>query len=146
MTSPGFDREIEQRLRDRGVRYTKGRRRVVAAMMETDGPRSAAELHDVVGTTVPLSSLYRSLTVLEEAGIVVPHFAAKGLTRYELAEWITGHHHHVICIECGAVEDIEVPPPYESEVAQLVDAIGATIAFTPTSHTLEIEGRCRRCR
>jgi Fe2+ or Zn2+ uptake regulation protein len=145
MTSPGFDREIEQRLRDRGVRYTKGRRRVVAAMTGADGPRSAAELHEIIGATVPLSSLYRSLAVLEEAGIVVPHFAAKGLTRYELAEWITGHHHHVICIECGAVEDIAVPPPYEMDVAQLVEAIGATIAFAPVSHTLEIEGRCRRC-
>ena len=145
LTSPSLDRDIEQRLRKTDVRYTRGRRTVVAALAESDGPVSATQLHAVTGDAVPLSSLYRTLTVLEDAGVVVPHFAAKGITRYELAEWITGHHHHVICIECGAVEDIEVPHQFEAQVRRLVDAIGDVVSFTAVSHTLEIEGRCARC-
>ena len=145
MTSPNVDRDVEQRLRERDVRYTRGRRAVVAELSASDGPRSAAELHQSIGNSVPLSSLYRSLTVLEAAGVVEPHFGAKGVTRYELAEWITGHHHHVICLDCGSVEDIEVPQPYEHEVRRLVEAIGDTMAFAATGHTLEIEGHCRRC-
>lgn len=118
---------------------------MVAALAGSDGPRSAAELNTGLGAAVPLSSLYRSLAVLEEAGVVEPHFGAKGLTRYELAEWIAGHHHHLICVDCGSVDDIAIPPPYEARVQELVDAIGSIVTFTPMSHALEIEGRCARC-
>ena len=141
----GLDRDVEARLRDHGVRYTRGRRTVVAALARADGPRSAAELHQDIGPTVPVSSLYRSLAVLEETGVVVPHFGAKALTRYELAEWLAGHHHHLICVDCGAVEDIAIPPPFETQVRGLVEEIGAIVSFTPLNHALEIEGRCARC-
>jgi Fur family ferric uptake transcriptional regulator len=145
MTAPSLDRDVEQRLHAHGVRYTKGRRAVVGALARSDGPQSAAELHGAIGPEVPLSSLYRSLAVLEHAGIVTPHFGAKGLTRYELDEWLTGHHHHLICIECGSVEDVEIPHAIESQLRQLVDAIGSLASFDPAKHELEIEGRCPRC-
>lgn len=145
MPSSSIDRDVENQLKDHEARYTKGRRLVVAALAGAEGPRSAAELHAAIGQDVPLSSIYRSLAVLEEAGVTVPHFGTKGLTRYELAEWISGHHHHLICVVCGAVEDIDVPPSHESRVMQAVDAIGALAKFTPINHTLDIEGRCARC-
>ncbi|MFQ5554332.1 MAG: Fur family transcriptional regulator [Acidimicrobiia bacterium] len=140
-----MDREVEKRLADRVVRYTRGRRLVVAALEAADGPKSAAELHGSIGPVLPLSSLYRSLSVLEEAGVVSPHLGAKGLVRYELAEWLTGHHHHLVCLDCGIVEDIAIPHPYEEQVLALVADIGSVGSFTPTSHTLDIEGRCARC-
>jgi Fur family ferric uptake transcriptional regulator len=146
MTTPSVDREVEKKLRDHDVRYTAGRRAVVSALAASDGPRSASEMHEALGTQVPLSSLYRSLAVLEEAGVVVPHYGAKGLTRYELAEWLAGHHHHVICIECGAVEDIAIPEPYETEVRKIVEDISSLVSFVAVDHALEIEGRCSRCR
>lgn len=128
-----------------GIRYTSGRRAVVSALLEADGPKSAGEIHADVDGRVPLSSIYRSLAVLEEAGVLVPHLGVKGLVRHELAEWITGHHHHLICIDCGAVEDIEIPTGYEQEVEGLVSEIGALSSFVPLTHALEIEGRCARC-
>ncbi|MFQ5966691.1 MAG: Fur family transcriptional regulator [Acidimicrobiia bacterium] len=140
-----LDRQVHERLRDNDARYTKGRRAVVEALARADGPRSAAELSVQIGDVVPLSSLYRSLALLEEAGVVVPHYATKGLTRYELAEWLTAHHHHLVCVNCGAVEDIEIPAPYETQVRALVDDIGAIVSFTPLNHALEIEGHCSRC-
>ena len=146
MATPSIDREVEKRLRDHDVRYTAGRRAVVSALATSDGPRSASEMHQELGAHVPLSSLYRSLAVLEEAGVVVPHYGAKSLTRYELAEWLAGHHHHVICIECGVVEDIAIPEPYETEVRKIVEDISSLVSFTPVDHALEIEGRCSRCR
>jgi len=141
-----MDREVEKRLRDHDVRYTKGRRGVVAALASSDGPKSASEMYADVSPAVPLSSLYRSLTVLEDAGVVVPHYGAKGLTRYELAEWLTGHHHHVICVQCGVVEDIAIPEPYESQVRKIVAEISGLVSFAPADHALEIEGRCSRCQ
>ncbi len=146
MPIASLDREVEQRLRTHDVRYTRGRRTVVNALADAAGPLSAAELHDSIVSSVPLSSLYRTLTVLEEAEIVVPHFGARGVTRYELAEWIKGHHHHFVCLQCGAVEDIDVPADLETEVGAAVSKIADLASFAPTSHVLEIEGRCRRCR
>lgn len=145
MQTTRLDREIEQRLHDHGVRYTRGRRAVVTALRQNDGPLSAAELHRETGAEIPISSLYRTLAVLAEAGVTVPHLGTKGLTRYELAEWIIGHHHHLVCIDCGAVDDIDVPQTYENQVRQLVDDIGSMASFAATGHALEIEGRCARC-
>lgn len=145
MKLPFYHREIQKRLDQSEVRYTRGRRTVVEALAGSDGPRSAAELGRQVDPPVPLSSIYRSLAVLEEAGVVEPHHGTKGLTRYELAEWLQGHHHHLVCIDCGAVEDVQIPEQYEHQVESLVSEIGAIVAFTPMNHALEIEGRCARC-
>lgn len=106
---------------------------------------SAAEMSEVVGDSVPLSSLYRTLSVLEEAGVVAHHLGAKGLTRYELAEWLTGHHHHLVCVDCGQVSDIEIPASQEESVRALVAQIASQASFTPSDHALEIEGTCAEC-
>lgn len=137
-------RQVEQRLQEHDVRYTRGRRAVVDAMANADGPRSAAELAPTL-VHVPLSSLYRTLAVLEEADVVLPHLSTKGIARYELAEWLTGHHHHLVCVDCGRVEDVDVPEQYEAQVHELVDAISSRTSFTATNHALEIEGKCHRC-
>lgn len=145
MTKSKLDREIEMRLYERDVRYTKGRRAVVSALARASGPMSAAELSEHLGPDVPLSSIYRTLAVLEDAGVVDHHLGAKGLTRFELAEWLTGHHHHLVCIECGSVEDVDIPAPKEQSVRSLVSEIAALASFHATDHALEIEGRCSRC-
>ncbi len=145
MTSPGIERSVEARLREHQARYTDGRRSVVEALAAADGPRSAAELSADLGPAVPLSSLYRSLTTLETAGVVEHHNAVRGVTRYELAEWLRGHHHHLICVDCGAVEDVAVDEGREEQVRRLVADIGSQASFTAIGHVLEIEGRCARC-
>jgi Fe2+ or Zn2+ uptake regulation protein len=146
MPTSSLDRDVEQRLRRHDIRYTRGRRAVVRALADAAGPRSAAELNGDIGADVPLSSLYRTLAVLEEANIIAPHFGARGLTRYELAEWITGHHHHFVCLDCGSVSDIDISPDVEHKVDALVAEVSELAGFAPTSHVLEIEGRCRQCR
>jgi len=137
------DQRIEERLAARGIRYTRGRRSVVSALASADGPRSAAELASSV--RVPVSSLYRSLGVLEEAGVLAPHNGARGVTRYELAEWLSGHHHHLVCIECGGVEDVDLPRGREAAIRDLVTEIAERSGFVAVDHVLEIEGRCSGC-
>lgn len=145
MTKSTLDREIEMRLYEYDVRYTKGRQAVVAALAQASGPMSAAELSEELGSDSPLSSIYRTLSVLEDAGVVEHHLGAKGLTRFELAEWLTGHHHHLVCVECGSVEDVDIPAPQEESVRNLISEIAALASFHATDHALEIEGRCARC-
>ena len=118
---------------------------MLSALGAADGPRSAAELYQELGQRVPLSSLYRTLVVLEETGVIDPHHGLRGVMRYELAEWIRGHHHHVVCSSCGAVEDVELDEETEKELARLVDTVASSVGLDPSAHSLEVEGRCRRC-
>ena len=140
-----LDRQVEDRLTQAEFRYTRGRREVVSALAASDGPLSAAELHDRL-ESLPLSSLYRSLSVLVEAGVIAPHFGKAGVTRYELAEWLRGHHHHLVCVFCGSIEDVDLTPGLERRLHQVVDRIGETSGFAASGHELEIEGRCGRCQ
>ena len=145
MTTAGIDRQVETRLRSHGIRYTKGRRAVVAALVQADGPKSAEELRRDLEPSVPLSSLYRSLTVLEHAGVIAPHHGTKRLTRYEIAEWLAGHHHHLVCLHCGQVEDVEISSADERRLSAVIDSVSSATSFSPSDHSLEIEGRCGRC-
>lgn len=138
-----LDQQVTQRLIARGVRYTSGRRSVVRALSVAEGPRSAQELFEVLD--LPLSSLYRSLAVLEEAEVLTPHHGMRGVTRYELAEWAAGHHHHVVCESCGSVDDVHLDAGLEAELEKLVGQITGSLSFSPTGHALEVEGRCHAC-
>jgi Fur family ferric uptake transcriptional regulator len=139
------DRQLEERLSTRGVRYTGGRRQVVTALQDSDGPKSAAELHAELAGEVPVSSIYRTLAVLEEAGVVEPHHSARGITRYEIAEWLAGHHHHLVCVKCGAVEDIALPKDMERQLERLVGEVSELSSFSASGHSLEVDGHCPRC-
>ena len=109
------------------------------------GPRSAAQLHAAVGGDVPLSSLYRSLTVLSEAGVLERSHGPDGMARFELAEWLRGHHHHLVCIECGSVEDIDVGAADEDALGALADRIATARGFVTRGHRIDVEGICGRC-
>jgi Fe2+ or Zn2+ uptake regulation protein len=67
------------------------------------------------------------------------------LGKYELAEWLTGHHHHVVCVACGAMEDIDVPHQAEGNLNAIVDSLGALAGFRVLDHVLEVEGVCQSC-
>jgi len=145
LPTPAVDHQIEASLADRGLRYTPGRRTVIRTLLAADGPLSVAQLHEALHGEEPLSSLYRSCAVLEKAGILSPH-TARGLTRYELAEWLMGHHHHLICAECGNIEDFTLPADMEQTFGTLIGRAAESQGFLATDHMLEISGVCRRCR
>ena len=138
-------RDVEQRLGERGVRFTRGRQSVLDAVATAEGPRTASEIYAAVDS-VPLSSLYRSLAVLVDAGVLSQHHGADETTRYELAEWLTGHHHHLVCANCGEVSDVTATAEQEAVVSQLVEAFAGSSDFTVSGHRFEIEGRCATCR
>lgn len=137
--------EVRSRLANHEIRYTDGRQAVIRALQRVNGPQSAADLHKRV-KSVPLSSLYRSLTVLDEAGVLRKHHDADGLARFELAEWLTGHHHHVVCVECGMVEDVELDKKAERMLDQLAEALATAAGYQLDGHVLEVEGVCGSCR
>ena len=145
MVSPQIEQQIVSRLAASNIRYTRGRRQVIQALDKADGPRSASDIHEELDQAVPLSSLYRSLSVLTGAGVLAPHHGSGGATRYELAEWLVGHHHHLVCDICGSIDDIELSYDSEAVLHSLVSAATHVRAFVATGHALEIGGLCTSC-
>jgi Fe2+ or Zn2+ uptake regulation protein len=137
--------QVEQRLAESGVRFTRGRRQVFDAIATADGPRTASQIHGTLGS-VSLSSLYRNLGVLVDAGVLARHHGADETTRYEPAEWLTEHHHHLVCVSCGSITDVATSPDQEATVGRLVDALVGSSDFAVSGHRFEIEGKCARCR
>ena len=135
---------VRRHLAEREIRYTNGRRSVITTLVRIGGPESAAELHQRMD--VPLSSLYRSLTVLDEAGVLQRHHDADGLARFELAEWLSGHHHHLVCVNCGVVEDFQLEESDEQMLDQLATGVAARGGYELTGHNLEVEGLCGSCQ
>ncbi|MGB7877516.1 MAG: transcriptional repressor, partial [Ilumatobacteraceae bacterium] len=114
-------RTVRDRLDQNDQRYTTGRRAVVDALASTDGPITLPELIDVA-PTLAQSSAYRNLAVLEEVGVVRRLVHGADHARYELAEDLTEHHHHLICESCGVVRDVTLTPKLER---RLDDAFAA---------------------
>jgi Fur family transcriptional regulator, ferric uptake regulator len=93
-----------------------------------------------------LSSAYRNLTVLERAGVVTRVVTTDEFGRYELAEDLTGHHHHLICSTCGMVRDVELPDDVEEAIERALAALGTATSFVIDEHRLDLVGRCEDCR
>jgi Fur family ferric uptake transcriptional regulator len=136
---------IRARLAARDVRYTGGRQAVVRLLLNASGPMSASDIHGTLDS-VPLSSLYRSLTVLDEAGVLARHHDAEGVARFEPAEWISGHHHHLVCIECGDLTDVALDEDAERMLDELAGRLASTVGHELRGHVLEVEGVCGSCR
>ena len=65
--------------------------------------------------------------------------------RWELAEDLTGHHHHLICASCGHVEDVPASAGLERSVAAAAAAITRTTGFRTQRHRVDLVGVCKRC-
>jgi Fur family ferric uptake transcriptional regulator len=140
------ERLVAFRLDERDTRFTAARRLVVRTLVGASGPLSAAELHDELRDDVPLSSLYRTLAVLEEVGILHRRHGTDAVARYELAEWLKGHHHHLVCVRCGAVTDVAVDVDLEQRVGEIIDALAREHGWQAGGHRIDIEGICPACR
>jgi Fe2+ or Zn2+ uptake regulation protein len=133
-----------ERLRDVDQRYTVGRRAIVEELAAAERPLTMAEL---LGRRADLaqSSTYRNLASLEQAGVVHRIVGTDEYARFELAEDLAGHHHHLICSSCGAVADFTISPELEATLAEAFrDAAGAA-GFAAEHHRLDLLGRCERC-
>jgi Fe2+ or Zn2+ uptake regulation protein len=141
-----LEQAVEQRLAAEGVRFTRGRRTTVLAIAGAGGPRTAAEIQAELEDTLPLSSLYRSLSVLADAGVLVAQHDSVGIMRFELAEWLSGHHHHFVCVSCGTAVDVTPNSDQERAIEKLIREMASANGFSVTGHRFEIEGRCKACR
>jgi Fe2+ or Zn2+ uptake regulation protein len=136
--------QVAERLAAIGQRYTSGRRLLVDALVRAGSPLPLPAIL-TRHRALKQSSVYRNLAALEQAGVVRRVLTDEGFGRYELAEDLTGHHHHLVCSNCGTVEDVDFAPGFEDTLeAQLADLADRT-GFSTVSHRLDLIGLCRTC-
>ena len=135
---------VADRLRRVGQRHTSGRRILIDALARAGRPLTAAELV-AAEERLPQSTTYRNLALLEQAGVVHRVTGTDDFARFELAEELTEHHHHLMCTACGQVLDVTPSQEFEEITARMVGELSAASAFTPVSHALDVFGRCAGC-
>ena len=138
-------RDVAFRLARQEQRYTRQRRMMINALSAIGRPATIGELLDAV-PDLPLSTAYRNLAVLGDAGVVRRINGSDEFGRFELAEEVSGqHHHHAVCTNCGLVIDATSSSRLESALAETARAIAEENGFDVADHRLELVGRCRGC-
>lgn len=128
--------------RRKGLKSTQQRDLIVDVFFHSGGHISVEELLEKVRRDNPrigYATVYRALKLLCEAGLADERHFGAGFARYER---VADHHHdHLICTECGCVEEFENP-----EIEMLQEKIAESFGFTITTHKHEIYGLCPACQ
>ena len=94
-----------------GQRQTRQRDSILKVLEDAGGPLSVKQVRQLSqkkGLKVGIATVYRTLNLLQEAGLILPVALPGGDTRYESAS--RGHHHHFQCRNCGRVDDLIICP------------------------------------
>ncbi|ASY70681.1 Fur family transcriptional regulator [Sinorhizobium fredii] len=132
--------ELEGILRDGGVRVTRQRAAILKILAEAEDHPDASELHrraKEIDATVSLSTVYRTLSALEQQGVVQRHAFENATARFETAD--APHHDHLIDIETGAVIEFR-----SDKIEQLQAEIAAELGYDLVRHRLELYCRKRK--
>lgn len=129
---------IIERLEMRGHRITASRRRVVDAVMAQASHFTVDDvLHEA--PKVGRATVFRTMKLLTDLNVVCRVLMDDGTLHYRVSA--RGHHHHLVCRECGRVEDFAM-----CDVTSLVNELARNTQYEIEGHWLEVYGRCRSCR
>jgi len=144
-TADNMHSVAEHRLRQIDQRYTSGRRAIIELLVTAGHPVSIEDIAEQL-PGVPRSSAYRHLTNLHAAGLIRRVTASDEYTRFELAEDLTEHHHHLVCLSCGKVTDVTLPAGLEQQVTSAITNLASAEGFQAHSHRLDVLGLCTACQ
>lgn len=129
-------------LTQQGCKNTKSRKAVIDALERAKSPVSAEEIFFDIkenNKSTNLSTVYRTLDLMESKGLVEKTVMPDGKARFELTGY--GHRHHLICTSCHKTVYIEKCP-----LQSLEKDVGRETSFDITGHRLEFYGLCPDCR
>jgi Fur family ferric uptake transcriptional regulator len=134
--------QVEEFLRIRRYKLTEPRKEIIRILNESNKPLSVQEIHQQFSDTkADLASVYRTVNLLCELGVITKLDFYEKLYRYELSDVFAPHHHHLICKKCGSIENVFdqcLPQELEEKIRQ-------NSGFKVESHVLEFYGVCRAC-
>jgi Fur family transcriptional regulator, ferric uptake regulator len=131
----------QELLLSRGIRATRQRLKVLEALSQEPNDATAQDIHESLrgrGAAVGLATVYRTLALLSERGVVDALMHRPGEICYRLCG--EGHHHHLTCSECHQVVELG-----ECELEPWLERLGGAHGFTVTGHAVEVTGICAAC-
>ena len=135
------NKDMVARLSQKGYRITPQRLMILNAINGASGHVSAEEIYESIRKSYPglnISTVYRTLELLKEMGLVTETDMGDGRVRFHSAGH--EHHHHLVCSACGKVIDLD-----EEMFAPLISMLKAKYAFHADLHHMAIFGRCKDC-
>lgn len=135
---------VAARIASLGLRYTANRKAIVDVLLSASKPLTIEEM--VAGDHgLAQSSAYRNVAVLETSGVLRRVAATDELSRFELEEDISGHHHHILCASCSDITDFELPAEVERALEGAFAATAARHGFRIEQHRVDLVGTCSTC-
>lgn len=130
---------FRQILTSNGHRVTEAREATFKLLIHSE-PQSIRDILRRGGDAVDRVSIYRNIELFEKLGIVHRVYAGWKY-KLELSDTFIAHHHHLSCLSCGKVIDIEDEKHIDSFIAEVARARD----FIPRRHIFEIDGYCSTC-
>lgn len=141
------DFDLKEILKDNGFRVTNQRNVILKAIAKCPGRHlTAEEVYDLVKADFPeigLTTVYRTIQLFLELGLVYKINFDDGFVRYELAERekSSHHHHHLICLKCGKVNSFE-----DDMLDELENQVSEKLGFEVINHEVKLYGYCTKCK
>jgi Fur family ferric uptake transcriptional regulator len=128
--------DIEALCLKKGLRITEQRRVIARVLSQTDDHPDVEELHRraaAIDPGISIATVYRTVRLFEEAGIIERHDFQGGRSRYEAVQEL--HHDHLIDIETGRVIEF-----HDAELEELQARIAERLGFRLVDHRMELYG------
>lgn len=137
---------IKKQLHGASYKLTPQREATVAVLLENEEDHLSAEdvflLVKEKAPDIGLATVYRTLELLTELKVVDKINFGDGVARYDLREeGAARFHHHLICLECGTVDEIQ-----EDLLGEVEKVVEGRYGFTVKDHWLTFHGICKRCK
>jgi len=138
--------DVGEMFREKECKFTTRREHILKVLLENKGKHLCAEdVYNLVKRKAPdmgLATVYRTLELFQEFGIIHSIDFGDGRKRYEFnsEEGLNHHHHHLICTKCGAIIEFN-----EDLLEDLENRVSRQYDFIITNHQLKIFGICKDC-
>lgn len=138
---------FKQILKEKGLKITRQRIRVLEAMASCEDKHlTAEEIYEIVKADFPeigLATVYRTIQLLVELDLVESIQLGDGYVRYEIGKFDgeeAHHHHHLVCLECGKVISF-----WDDLLDELEERIMESASFQVINHEVKFYGYCKEC-
>jgi len=147
ITTISYDNVLEnfkQLLKSNNLKYTTQRELILEIIYDNNGHFTPEDIYNLIKENYPdvklgIATVYRTLTLLEDANIVSSiSFGTQG-KKYEFG--LKEHHDHLVCLECGGIEEF-----FDETIEKQQEAIAKKFNFKMTNHVMKITGICKTCQ
>jgi Fur family ferric uptake transcriptional regulator len=138
-----IEKSTQQKLRKHGFKITPQRRAIIDTIAGTREHLTPAAIYQRVHREYPsigLVTVYRTIDILAELGLICETHAGGNIRSYMMRR-PSGHHHHLICTDCGKVVDFT-----DCDLEKLERRLAKETRYKINGHLLEFLGQCRQCQ